>query len=192
MASIRWKYLKNVLLSFGDGRHYPIPCRMVAMAINAPFIQPMPGGQKDVDPAFRSYDHTLGQPTAPMPVFDMEHVNETSFPNIEPAVPDRSKHPEWTDGFFEKIEETAFVAAIEARAKMATVLQAIAHHVKQGNIEIVADDADLLTDDFLTLSNAEKSLVGIKVEEKHDPSVVDVVELAAEKRALAKVKKAQK
>lgn len=184
MATIRWKYLRNVLLSLGDNRHYPVPCRIVAMPVSAPFIQPMPG-QKNVDPAFATFDETLGLPTAPMPLFDLDHVNETTFSNIDPVIPDRSKHPEWTDSFFAKVEDAAFVTAIEARARMATILQAIAHHVKQRNIEIVSDDANLLSDDYLTMSDAEKTLVGIKVEEKRDSNGVNVSEMLAENKALA-------
>ena len=193
MASvIRWKYLRNLLLSLGDGRHYAIPCTIRATPISAPFIQPMPGQNKGIDPAFRTFDETLGLPTAPMPHFDMSHVNETSFPDINPVVPDRSKHPEWSDAFFAKIEEQAFVKAIEARARMATVLQAIAHHVQQGHIEIVSDEAGLLSDNYLTLSDAEKAIAGIKIEQKRDPNVIDTNDLVAEGKALAGVTKAKK
>lgn len=190
MPHIGFKYLKNVMLSFGDGRYYAIPCTIRATPISAPGIQPMPGTQ-NVDPAFQTFDRALGMPTAPMPVFDLDFIHRIELADVSPRVPKR--RPEWSDAFYAAVETQAHTDAIAARAKIAGVLQMVKHHVKQGNIEVVQDSDALLEDEFFELSDAEKAIAGIKVDDKkRDPNVVNVNELVAEGKALANVGRVKK
>ena len=135
---VEFKFLKNQMCSFADGKAYHVPMRMVHKQV------PMPD-----DP----------NKSAPMPSFDMNATHRISLGNCDPILPKRTV--EMSDNWYAKLEAAAFEAAIKARADREEILAKVRNYVSQGVIEVVScKPSDLF--ELESLTEAEKLAAGIE------------------------------
>lgn len=92
--------------------------------------------------------------------FDMNKVHVIELPSTTPRVPDRARHPEWPESFWNKVVDQAMENALKAREQVAEIVAKVKHYVNVGVIEVVeGGDPDGLLEEDLELSAAESSLI---------------------------------
>ena len=135
---VEFCYLKNQMISFGDGRGYPIPHRTIMKTVNT----------------------TVGNREALIPSFDLSKRHRISFEDVTPVLPTREDG--MSDEFFRALCDEAHRIAIEARQSRSEVVKRINHYAKTGIIEIVSDPSQLCASKPPTA--AELGVAGIPVQ----------------------------
>ena len=123
---LKFQYLKNVAIQFGEAGHFPIPMRMVEMPPDFSH-----GKQARIDGQLRG---------AIVPIFNMAYIHE--IPLVDESIPDEvvvdSGDPV-SDRLKKELQDDAFLAARKAREYNDEIRRIVYHHVKMGNIVIVDD-----------------------------------------------------